>query len=101
MSSETFISRWSRRKQADRAAEPPDEALVSAAEAPKAQAPDRVIPDKEPARLPISEAELSADEIAALPPLEELTAESDVTLFLRRGVPEPLRNAALRRMWSL
>jgi hypothetical protein len=51
--------------------------------------------------MPLPEAELSADEIAALPPIAELTAETDISAFLRRGVPEPLRNAALRRMWSL
>jgi Protein of unknown function (DUF3306) len=36
-----------------------------------------------------------------LPPVEELTAESDFGAFLRQGVPERLRNAALRRMWAL
>jgi hypothetical protein len=38
---------------------------------------------------------------ATLPPIESLTAESDFGQFLRPGVPTLLRNAALRRMWSL
>src|SRR3546814_11307328 len=32
--------------------------------------------------------ELTAEEIARLPKIDELTAESDITGFLRRGVPE-------------
>jgi hypothetical protein len=38
---------------------------------------------------------------ASLPPVESLTIESDFGQFLRPGVPTLLRNAALRRMWSL
>jgi Protein of unknown function (DUF3306) len=49
----------------------------------------------------LAETGITAEEIAALPSLEELTAETDMSGFLRKGVPEPLRNAALRRMWSL
>ena len=33
--------------------------------------------------------------------MDELTPETDITVFLRKGVPEFLKNAALRRMWSL
>jgi hypothetical protein len=36
---------------------------------------------------------------ATLPPLESLGPDSDYTVFLRRGVPEALRNAALRKAW--
>ena len=44
---------------------------------------------------------LTADEIARLPSVDELTAEMDLSVFLRKGVPDALRKAALRRMWSL
>jgi Protein of unknown function (DUF3306) len=103
MSSEPFFSRWSKRKQAARAAEPPPE------DAPPPQS-DSVAPDGSPeAAAPLranegaalAETGITAEEIAALPSLEELTAETDMSGFLRKGVPEPLRNAALRRMWSL
>jgi hypothetical protein len=77
--SEDFLSRWSRRKDEARRAEP--------ASPPE---PDRAA---EPA--------LTPEELAALPKLDELTADSDITGFLRRGVPEGLRNAALRKMWLL
>jgi hypothetical protein len=89
MSSDGFLSRWSRRKEEARRAEaapepPPEEALPPAEDTAPAAAP-----------------ELTPEEIALLPKVEELTAESDFSGFLRRGVPESLRNAALRKMWVL
>ena len=36
-----------------------------------------------------------------MPNLEELTGSTDITAFLRKGVPEHLRNAALRKSWAL
>lgn len=44
---------------------------------------------------------LTEEEIAALPDIKLLTVESDVTCFMRKGVPAALRNAALRRMWMI
>ena len=88
-----FLSRWSRRKaearRVERAPEgPPEE--VAPPEAPAADG----------AAAP-AEAELAPEELAELPNIEELTAETDLTAFLRAGVPESLRNAALRKMWTL
>jgi hypothetical protein len=37
---------------------------------------------------------------ATLPPLESITAESDIRAFLAPGVPAELTRAALRRAWS-
>ncbi len=34
-----------------------------------------------------------------LPPIESLSKESDYTLFMREGVPEEARTAALRKLW--
>jgi hypothetical protein len=82
-----FLSRWSRRKievkRAEESTAAPDGPATPAAEA--AATPE----------------ELSAEEVAALPPVESLTAESDIAGFLRKGVPQALRNAALRRAWAL
>jgi hypothetical protein len=39
--------------------------------------------------------------IFRLPKLEELTGTTDITAFLRKGVPEHLRNEALRKSWAL
>lgn len=44
---------------------------------------------------------LSQTELDALPRLEDLRPDTDIRGFLRPGVPASLRNAALRRMWSL
>lgn len=93
-----FLSRWSRRKQAARRAETrpeaePDESLPAARA--EAGAPE------EPVAAAEEEPTLSAEEIEALPKLDELTPDSDLSAFLRKGVPEGMRNAALRRMWSL
>jgi hypothetical protein len=40
-------------------------------------------------------------DLSLLPKLEDLTAASDITPFLARGVPAALRNAALKRIWTL
>ena len=39
------------------------------------------------------------DAVAALPPIDELTADSDFTPFLDRAVPTELRRLALRKLW--
>lgn len=81
-----FLARWSRRKLAE-----PEPAAVpedTAAEAPKP-----------PATCPIPGG--PEIDLASLPKLEELTVASDLGPFLRPGVPAALREAALRRMWSL
>lgn len=88
---EGFLTRWSRRKReiAGEGAKPAEPA------APPAIAPQ---PAPEPAlAAPEPDEEL---DLSLLPDVETLTAESDITLFLRKGVPEALKNAALRKMWS-
>lgn len=85
---EGFLARWSRLKRAAR--EGPADPGGSAGEAsPAAAAPEAA-----------AAAEEEVD-LAALPRIEDLTPTSDITAFLRKGVPAGLRNAALRRMWSL
>jgi hypothetical protein len=97
-SREDFLARWSRRKlERQRAAEevspplPAQETLPPATEAGGT---------KTGSAAPV-EPELTAEEIAALPKIEDLTADSDIAVFLRKGVPEMLKNAALRRLWLL
>ena len=86
-----FLARWSQRKQ--EAKQPEREAPVADANADA---------DAEVAAEPGVKAE-SAEEfdLSSLPSLDELTAETDITAFLRKGVPEHLRNAALRKSWAL
>jgi Protein of unknown function (DUF3306) len=98
MSSDGFLSRWSRRKQEVREAERPERVEpaqpIEGRHPSEADAPDQKLPAAAPD-------ELSPEEIARLPAPEELTADMDLSLFLRKGVPEALRKAALRRMWAL
>ena len=35
-----------------------------------------------------------------MPPIEAIGADTDISAFLRKGVPSALRHAALRRVWS-
>ena len=90
-----FLSRWSRRKlrsgKRDGEERPSPAAEAGAGSQGEGEA------GSEPARVDA----LSAEEVATLPRLEELTADTDLTLFLRAGVPALLRKEALRRMWSL
>lgn len=85
-----FLGRWSRLKR-KAAAPQPDEAL----------APGPLSAEPPPAEPPPEPATLSAEELAALPRIEDLAEGSDISAFLKAGVPRGLRNAALRRMWML
>jgi hypothetical protein len=80
-----FLARWSQRKH-------------------EAKQPDRDVPAAE-ADVPVpaaAESEAMPEfDLSSLPKLEDMTASTDITVFLRKGVPEHLRNAALRKSWAL
>ena len=84
-----FLARWSQRKQEAKQPEPTPDAPVgedaASSDAPAPQGED-VTPEFD---------------LSTLPNLEELTASTDITAFLRKGVPEHLRNAALQKSWAL
>jgi Protein of unknown function (DUF3306) len=81
----SFLARWSQRK---RDAKQPDR------DAPAAEAG---VPSG-----PVAESDAVPEyDLSSLPKLEDLTATTDITAFLRKGVPEYLRNAALRKSWAL
>ena len=85
MSDEEFLARWSRRKR---------EAKAAVDAPPPAEAPDAA---------PSATAENPANaevDLANLPPVESITAATDVTAFLRHGIPPELSRAALRRAWA-
>ncbi|GAB6842244.1 hypothetical protein HNR00_003809 [Methylorubrum rhodinum] len=127
--SDGFLSRWARRKEAVKAAEqnvaqeapvpsplwggvgvgvvqdeagavppapppPPPSSPQGGGEAPDLEAlGDRTAASEVPAD--------TDQHLLDLPSLDALTPDTDLTPFLRTGVPSALRNAALRRMWSL
>lgn len=107
---ESLLLRWSRRKQEARQQEAPRQQVAEPAapveEMPRAVEPasepagqlqqTAAVPDEgagEPAAPEVDEADLD------LPDVETLTYESDFTTFLRDGVPERLKQAALRKLW--
>jgi hypothetical protein len=88
MSDDQFLARWSRRKREAKDvpdAPPPAQPVAT----PK---PDPAVTAESPA----------ADELdlSSLPPIDSITALTDVTAFLRKGIPPELTRAALRRAWA-
>jgi Protein of unknown function (DUF3306) len=84
-----FLARWSRRKQAARAAEREQNAAEGAAEVPTRPAEAHARERPEPAERP------------ALPDPATLDASSDFSVFLGKDVPVETQRAALRRLWRL
>jgi len=84
-----FLARWSQRKQEAKQPEP----------AQGDSAAETVASSGSPA--PQGEDATPEFDLSTLPKLEELTASTDITAFLRKGVPEHLRNAALQKSWAL
>ena len=39
-------------------------------------------------------------DLSSLPPIDSITAATDITAFLRKGIPPELSRAALRRAWA-
>jgi hypothetical protein len=88
MSDEEFLARWSRRKR---------EAKATV----EAQSPTE--PAEAPNPAPSGTAENPADvevDLSSLPPIESITGATDITAFLRKGIPAELSRAALRRAWA-
>lgn len=90
---EDFLTRWSRRKVSSRKVGVSTEDSAARDAPPPAEGMDVVRADDALSHT----AELSDH----LPRVEDLTAGSDLTAFLRDGVPESVRTAAVRKMWSL
>ena len=86
MTEEDFLKRWSRRKREVAKAEAEPLAEAKSAE-----------PRAHPQTTQKAEPEF---DLASLPPIESINALTDVTAFLRAGVPADLTRAALRRVWT-
>jgi hypothetical protein len=115
---ENFLSRWSRRKlEAEHEHDP-------SARSPDPQSPARPRESGDPelhqetAERSVLDSRLRGNErtthsaedaagnkepefdITTLPSLESITAETDIRVFLQKGVPAHLTRAALRRAWA-
>ncbi len=90
---ESFVRRWSRRKQAARRGEAEPAPTEAEHDEPPEASGDQPAPDGEVAAPPGGP--------PALPDPETLDAASDFRVFLQEGVPLEKHQAALRRLWRL
>jgi hypothetical protein len=81
-----FLQRWSRRKLDEK-------------DAGQRTALQPVEPPA-PAGLPAQAEPEEPFDTSLLPSIEEITGDSDIAAFLQKGVPEALKNAALRKVWA-
>lgn len=107
-----FLGRWSRRKLEARN-EPPEKPAVDTKPeaAPVLENGTAAVPAKaadvsapsgvaDPSRSEDAEAEFDPTKLARpLPTLEDIVPGMDMTPFFQTGVPERIRNAALRKLW--
>ncbi|GJE46081.1 DUF3306 domain-containing protein [Methylobacterium soli] len=100
MSGGDFLARWSRRKRdvAEHEATRPVSTNSTSSDEAVADASGTEPADAVEAGEGVA---LTPEEIARLPALDDLRVDTDLIQFLRKGVPRLLRNAALRRMWTL
>ena len=91
MTEDNFLARWSRRKRD-----------VAEAEKAATQIESREAPAKPDEQSGTAQAEAAEPQFdpASLPPIESIDSLTDVTAFLRAGVPADLTRAALRRVWT-
>jgi uncharacterized protein DUF3306 len=96
--SEDFLTRWSRRKhdavETEQAEGTPGKREV---------VPENAVPENETPFVEGSEGDKSSEpvfDLKSLPPIESITAATDIRPFLAPGVPVHVARAALRRAWS-
>lgn len=85
MSEEEFLARWSRRKH---------EAWANATP------PESAGPGDAPSTSSSPTAKDGEFDLSSLPSLDSITAATDITAFLHKGIPQELTRAALRRAWA-
>jgi hypothetical protein len=97
MSDDGFLSRWSRRKLAEKNVEAPQEEFAAEAD---------IEPEKSITAEDVEDV-VDADEESSPPPrhpaedidIDSLTKDSDFTIFMQKGVPTAVRRLALRKLW--
>ena len=88
---ETFLGRWSRRKQAPPEAARAEDHAVAEVRTDDSQTSlnPQGVQHAEPATVPTD-----------LPPVESLTRDADFARFMRPDVPPRMKNAALRKLFT-
>ena len=98
---EHFLKRWSRRKLEPEQPQKPAVPSQADEEAPPGQtaaASADPVPSSTESRAPAEPVEPAFD-LTRLPSLDSIEAGTDITGFLKPGVPPELTRAALRRAW--
>ncbi len=90
MSEEEFLARWSRRKR---------EQQAEAAKPVEVQPAPPPLEAKDDSKDGLKDVESEFD-LSSLPSIDEINAATDITAFLRKGIPQELSRAALRRAWA-
>ena len=96
---ENFLERWSKRKLANADPAAPEQKEIP----PQTENDiDAAVPvaSGDASNAPAANTEDKPFDLASLPSIELIGANTDVTAFLRPGVPADLTRAALRRAWS-
>ncbi len=95
-----FVRRWSRLKRADGQATA-DATVAAELERAALDEGGELAPLDEGGDLAQREADEEVKELSAedLPDIDSLEADSDFTPFMQAGVPERLKNLALRKLW--
>jgi hypothetical protein len=93
---DNFLSRWSRRKAAG------TEKYVETSVSPDANVDVGAEPKESGSAAPVRQKLTPPSEFdpATLPSIESIVAGTDVSVFLKAGVPADLTRAALRRAWA-
>jgi hypothetical protein len=93
-----FLSRWSRKKR--EAAELPPQATAAAAKDAEPKESAAIAAPADGIKATRTEADEPKFDLASLPSIESIGADTDIRQFLRAGVPAALTRAALRRAWA-
>jgi hypothetical protein len=96
---ERFLTRWSRRKLGTEEQVEPAPEADAAQEQTAADGESKEVPASTRAKEVVNRNTPEFD-LRTLPPLDSIGAQSDISAFLKPGVPGALRLAALRRAWS-
>ena len=99
---ENFLERWSKHKITERDRSTADQTTADKKTADNRASRDdqasAIVPPRSDATAPPSSDETF--DLTQLPSIDSIGANTDVTAFLRPGVPSELTRAALRRAWS-
>jgi Protein of unknown function (DUF3306) len=95
---ENFLTRWSRRKAAETEQHGAPETPAAESSATEFSGDEKLSADSSaPVKCEAASPEV---DLASLPAIESIGIGTDISVFLRTGIPAELTRAALRRAWA-